>query len=62
MPAIKKRELVILEERVRVSNQIKRDVVEKDPTEQGERALLNLGHTLGHAIEKLSDFKLLHGH
>jgi 3-dehydroquinate synthase len=36
--------------------------VEKDPTEQGDRALLNLGHTLGHAIEKLSDFKLLHGH
>ncbi len=35
---------------------------EKDPTEQGDRALLNLGHTLGHAIEKLSDFSLLHGH
>ena len=31
------------------------------PTEKGERALLNFGHTLGHAIEKLMDFKLLHG-
>lgn len=60
--AIQKRELASLEEMVRVSNQIKREVVEKDPTEQGDRALLNLGHTLGHAIEKLSDFKLLHGH
>ncbi len=35
--------------------------VEKDPTEKGDRALLNLGHTLGHAIEKLKDFELLHG-
>ncbi len=35
--------------------------VEKDPTEKGERALLNLGHTLGHAIEKLKNFELLHG-
>lgn len=61
-PEIQKRELASLEEMVRISNHIKREVVEKDPTEQGDRALLNLGHTLGHAIEKLSDFKLLHGH
>ena len=40
---------------------IKREVVEKDPTEKGERALLNFGHTIGHAIEKLSDFSLFHG-
>jgi len=43
------------------SNRIKRDVVEKDPKEQGERALLNFGHTFGHAIEKLKDFTMLHG-
>lgn len=36
-------------------------VVEEDPTEQGVRALLNLGHTIGHAIEKLMNFSLLHG-
>lgn len=59
---IQKRELSILGDMVLTSNQIKRDVVEQDPTEQGERALLNLGHTLGHAIEKLSDFRLMHGH
>ncbi|MEI3472142.1 MAG: hypothetical protein V8Q93_01940 [Blautia faecis] len=29
--------------------------------EQGERALLNLGHTIGHAVEKLMNFNLLHG-
>lgn len=40
---------------------IKRLVVEKDPTEQGDRALLNFGHTIGHAIEKAMNFKLLHG-
>ncbi len=43
------------------SNEIKRAVVEKDPAEKGDRMLLNFGHTLGHAIEKLKDFKLLHG-
>lgn len=43
------------------SCKIKRDVVEKDPTEKGERALLNFGHTLGHAVEKLKNFELLHG-
>jgi len=36
-------------------------IVEKDPTEQGERALLNLGHTIGHAIEKAKNFSLYHG-
>ena len=40
---------------------IKREVVERDPKEKGERALLNFGHTAGHAIEKLSDFALFHG-
>ncbi|MGN0243910.1 MAG: 3-dehydroquinate synthase [Lachnospiraceae bacterium] len=40
---------------------IKGDVVERDPKEQGERGLLNFGHTLGHSIEKLMNFSLLHG-
>ncbi len=43
------------------SCQIKKSVVEEDPTEKGVRALLNFGHTIGHAIEKYSDFKLMHG-
>ena len=40
---------------------IKRDVVQKDEKESGERALLNLGHTVGHAIESLSGYKYSHG-
>lgn len=39
----------------------KQMTVEKDAFEKGDRALLNLGHTLGHAIEKLKYFELLHG-
>lgn len=50
-----------LEEMIFRSCNIKREVVERDPKEKGERALLNFGHTIGHAIEKLSDFKLYHG-
>ncbi len=44
------------------SNLIKREVVEIDPTEQNERATLNFGHTLGHAVEKLMNLSILHGH
>lgn len=51
----------ILQELVYRSNEVKRHVVEQDPKEQGERALLNFGHTLGHAIEKFLNFQLLHG-
>lgn len=40
---------------------IKRQVVEKDEKESGERKLLNLGHTIGHAIEKIENYKLSHG-
>lgn len=41
--------------------EIKAGIVERDPKEQGERALLNLGHTVGHAVEKLKNFTLGHG-
>jgi len=51
----------VLEEMIYTSCDIKRGVVERDPKEKGERALLNFGHTIGHAIEKLSDFELTHG-
>lgn len=51
----------ILEEMIYISCDIKRTVVERDPKEKGERALLNFGHTIGHAIEKLSNFELAHG-
>ena len=40
----------------------KAGVVEREEKEQGERRLLNLGHTVGHAIEKCSQFAIPHGH
>lgn len=59
--SIKKLDMPTLENMIFISCNIKRKVVEIDPTEQGDRALLNFGHTLGHAIEKLMNFKLYHG-
>lgn len=40
---------------------VKTRVVEVDPFEQGERAKLNLGHTIGHAVEKVSGYTVRHG-
>ena len=39
----------------------KRDVVEEDEFESGKRQLLNLGHTIGHAIELCSNLQISHG-
>lgn len=61
MYEICERDLSVLEEMIVNSNKIKKLVVEKDPTEKGDRALLNFGHTIGHAIEKAKNFELLHG-
>lgn len=41
--------------------EIKRDVVDADEKERGLRQTLNLGHTIGHAVEAASDFSLGHG-
>lgn len=51
----------VLTTMIKRSVEIKKMIVEKDPYELGDRALLNLGHTTGHAIEKYMDFKLTHG-
>ena len=58
---IRSQEAEALEEMIGTSCECKREVVEEDPTEQGIRAILNFGHTIGHAIEKCSNFSLLHG-
>jgi 3-dehydroquinate synthase len=50
------RDISFLEECVQRSVAIKADVVRKDPLEKDERRLLNLGHTLGHALESATDF------
>lgn len=41
---------------------IKAGVVNRDELEHGERTTLNFGHTIGHALELLSNYKLLHGY
>ncbi len=48
-------------ETARMNCQIKAEVVQIDPNEKGLRRILNYGHTVGHAIESLSDFRLSHG-
>lgn len=42
--------------------EIKRDIVSGDEFDRGMRQLLNLGHTIGHAIEAASNFTVTHGH
>jgi len=51
----------VLEEIITRSVRIKGEIVEKDEKEKGLRAILNFGHTLGHAIEYASRFKIWHG-
>ena len=47
---------------IRRSCEIKAEIVGRDEREQGERALLNLGHTFGHAIESATGYtQWLHG-
>jgi 3-dehydroquinate synthase len=50
-----------LEEIVKRAMAVKIKVIEEDPYEKGFRAALNLGHTVGHAIELVSKFNLRHG-
>ncbi len=54
---------VLRQEAVRRSVQMKADIVARDETEQGDRALLNLGHTFCHALEAATGYsdRLLHG-
>jgi 5-deoxy-5-amino-3-dehydroquinate synthase len=50
-----------IEERIAECVRIKADIVASDEREGGRRALLNYGHTLGHALEIETDFALAHG-
>lgn len=60
--ALMHREPAVVAEAIRVSCQMKADIVAADEREGGQRALLNLGHTFGHAIEAEQAYKgLLHG-
>lgn len=62
LDAIRKRRREVLEEIIYRSCSIKAQVVENDETEEGLRAVLNLGHTFGHALEALTRYrKYRHG-
>lgn len=51
----------LIEELIYRNCKIKAEVVQKDEKELGERAILNFGHTFGHAIESFYDYKYRHG-
>jgi 3-dehydroquinate synthase len=51
----------ILEEIVLKNAAHKAEIVAKDEKESGQRIILNYGHTIGHAIEAVSNFKIKHG-
>ena len=62
-PALAAGDRALRSEAVRQSVQMKADIVARDETEQGDRALLNLGHTFCHALEAATGYsdRLLHG-
>ena len=62
-PAMAAGDTALRIEAVRRSCQMKSDIVARDETEQGDRALLNLGHTFCHALEAATGYsdRLLHG-
>jgi len=53
--------LEALDTLVRRSMAVKIRVIQEDPYEKGQRATLNLGHTIGHALEAGSGYRLRHG-
>ena len=61
MPAILDRDLDVLEKIAYTNCSIKAAVVAEDPLEKNKRRILNYGHTIGHAVESVSGFGLLHG-
>lgn len=56
-----RREPEALERLVRRSVEIKADVVSSDEREGGRRAILNAGHTVAHAVERASSYRVPHG-
>ncbi len=61
-PALAARELPVVEAAIARAVAAKAAIVERDETEQGERALLNFGHSFGHALETAGHYTtLLHG-
>ena len=61
-PALCEREAAAVGRAVALATQTKMALVARDPQERGDRALLNLGHTIGHALEAVTGYeRYLHG-
>jgi len=59
--AREERDFGSLEEIIRRAMAVKIHIIEEDPYEKGIRASLNFGHTVGHGVELVSEFKVRHG-
>lgn len=55
------KDLSVLIKLVEDNSRIKAAIVSEDQHDKGKRNLLNFGHTIGHALEKLSSYKISHG-
>ncbi len=56
------RDPTVLQKMIEWSLEIKREIVDQDLKEKDLRKLLNYGHTFGHALEEVMDYKIPHGH
>jgi 3-dehydroquinate synthase len=61
-PALLDREPAAVDALVAGSIRIKMGIVDRDPWESGERAILNFGHTIAHAMEVATGYAVRHGH
>lgn len=59
--ALLQKEPALIKKAIAESCRIKKTIVEQDEKESGKRCLLNYGHTVGHALENLSNYSLPHG-
>lgn len=59
--SLKKRNFAVIEKVVERCIRLKGKIVKKDEKEEGLRKILNCGHTIGHSVEHLSSYRILHG-
>ncbi|MBX9742425.1 MAG: 3-dehydroquinate synthase, partial [Chthoniobacterales bacterium] len=60
LPRLVAGNVILLEKLVATAVAIKIDLVQRDEQEHGERMILNFGHTIGHALEKISHYQISH--
>lgn len=58
---LRKREAKVLQDVIEKCVKMKVDIVSRDEREEGLRRILNFGHTFGHSIERLSNYRIKHG-